>query len=91
MECRLTHAIPLGVPAGGGSPATTLVIAQVLHFAVAPGIFERDAAGRLLAIAPEKLDSLGRIGGPTYARTRDRFDLSRPETPAATAQRGGTQ
>ena len=30
-------------------------------------------------IDPEKLKAVGRMGGPTYVRTRDRFDMTRPK------------
>jgi hypothetical protein len=26
-----------------------------------------------------RLDAIGRMGGPTYTRTRDRFDMQRPK------------
>jgi flavin reductase (DIM6/NTAB) family NADH-FMN oxidoreductase RutF len=30
-------------------------------------------------IDPDKLRAIGRMGGPTYVRTTDRFDLERPK------------
>lgn len=78
MECRMTHAIPLGV-GRRGTPSTTLVIARVLRFWVASGLLNRDARGRLQPMDPSALAAVGRLGGISYARTRDAFVLPRPE------------
>jgi flavin reductase (DIM6/NTAB) family NADH-FMN oxidoreductase RutF len=80
FECRLTHAIPLGSSAPG-VPSATLVIAEVVHFAVASDLLQKDARGRLLPIDPAALAAVGRLGGIAYTRTTDRFELVRPETP----------
>ena len=77
LECRLTHAIPLGVD-GSGKPSSTLVIAEVVHFWARETLIQRDERGHLRAIDPALLDAVGRLGGDTYATTRDRFDLARP-------------
>jgi flavin reductase (DIM6/NTAB) family NADH-FMN oxidoreductase RutF len=54
-----------GVPAGGN-----IVLGQVVHIHAADGLvnerFHVDAA---------RLDAVGRMGGLSYCRTRDRFDL----------------
>jgi flavin reductase (DIM6/NTAB) family NADH-FMN oxidoreductase RutF len=83
LECRLTQAIPLG---GGapGKPSATLVVAEVVHFAVASDLLVRDARGRLLPIDPARLAAVGRLGGIAYTRTTDRVSLLRAgaaETP----------
>ncbi|MFV8756289.1 flavin reductase family protein [Nannocystaceae bacterium ST9] len=80
LECRLTHAIPLGV--GPSGPSSTLVIAEVVHFWAREGLIQRDERGHLRAIDPAALDAIGRLGGDGYATTRERFDLARPELPA---------
>ncbi len=77
MECRLTHALPLG-HGPGGAPSTTLVLAEVLVFWVARALVSRDERGRLGAIDPAELAAIGRLGGMSYARTRDAFELPRP-------------
>lgn len=79
MECRLTHAIPLG-HGPKGAPSTTLVLAEVLVFWIAEGLLQRDERGRLVPIDPAALAAVGRLGGMSYARTRDTFDLPRPRT-----------
>ena len=77
MECRMTHAIPLGT-ARNGAPSTTLVIARVLRFWVASGLLRRDERGHLQPMDPEALAAVGRLGGMSYARTQDVFELPRP-------------
>lgn len=79
MECRLTHAIPLG-HGPTGAPSVTLVVAEVLVFWIARGLLQRDGRGRLVQIDPAALAAVGRLGGMSYARTRDTFDLPRPRT-----------
>ncbi|MEM7154818.1 MAG: flavin reductase family protein [Myxococcota bacterium] len=80
MECRMMQAIPLGEGKHGG-PSTTLIIAQVLCFWLAPGLARRDDKGHLLPIEPAELASVGRLGGMSYARTRETFELARPKVP----------
>ncbi|HGG57151.1 MAG TPA: flavin reductase family protein [Nannocystis exedens] len=80
MECVLRHAIPIGV-GPTGAPSSTLVIAEVVHFALADGLVSRDKGGRLAAIDPAKLRSLGRLGGITYTTSDSRRDIPRPSAP----------
>ncbi|HSZ81609.1 MAG TPA: flavin reductase family protein [Polyangia bacterium] len=69
MECRLRQLIEVGAPGDG----TAVVIGEILLWHVADELL---VAGRL---DPGRLDAIGRMGGPTYARTRDRFDMPRPK------------
>lgn len=80
FECRLTHAIPLGV-SPQGVPSSTMVVAEVVHVWAAAGLLERDERGRLLPIEPAKLASVGRLGGIGYTTTAGHFDLARPRDP----------
>ncbi|MFO7561855.1 MAG: flavin reductase family protein [Enhygromyxa sp.] len=80
FECRLQHAIPLG-RTRLGTPSSTLVIAEVLHFWVAEGLLQRDRRGHLQAIDPSALRAVGRLGGVVYTKTTDHFELPRPATP----------
>lgn len=85
LECRLTQAIPLGSLGGDTpeKPSATLVLAEVVHFAVAQELLVRDARGRLTAIDPARLATVGRLGGIAYTRTTDRVSLPRPDVPAS--------
>lgn len=58
---------------GDGPIAPQLVIGEVVAIHLADHLL--DAGGR---IDPGKLGTIGRLGGDTYARTTDRFDLQRP-------------
>jgi flavin reductase (DIM6/NTAB) family NADH-FMN oxidoreductase RutF len=70
FECTL-HAI---VPVGAGPLAANVVFGRILLAHVRDDVL--DADGRP---DPAKLDLIGRLGGESYARTTDRFDLKRPD------------
>lgn len=70
LECRLLHHVALGTGPGGAN----LVIGEILHIHLAQEILDERGFP-----APEKLDLIGRLGGQLYCRTRDRFELERPE------------
>ena len=69
MECKLVDVVSVSKQPLGGS----LVLGEVLRFHVADELFDN------YRIAPEKLRAVGRMGGPSYARTTDRFNLERPK------------
>jgi flavin reductase (DIM6/NTAB) family NADH-FMN oxidoreductase RutF len=69
MECRVLQVVYVSTKPLGGS----LVIGEVLRFHV------DDAIIADYVIDPDKLRAIGRMGGPTYTRTTDRFDLERPK------------
>src|SRR5258708_28584234 len=68
MECRLVQVVHVSTKPLGGS----LVLGEVVRFHVDEALFENDR------IDPDKLRPIGRMGGPTYTRTTDRFNLERP-------------
>lgn len=68
MECRLRQIVEISEQAHG----STIVLGDVLRFHVREDLVEN------FRIDAEKLAAIGRMGGPTYVRTRDRFDLERP-------------
>lgn len=68
LECRLLEIVHVSLKPLGGS----LVIGEVLRFHV------DDAIVTGYTIDPGKLRAIGRMGGETYARTADRFDIARP-------------
>ncbi len=69
MECRLRQLLPIGNAPGGG----TVIFGDVLRFHVDETIVDN------YKIDPGKLKAIGRMGGPTYVRTHDRFDMARPK------------
>jgi flavin reductase (DIM6/NTAB) family NADH-FMN oxidoreductase RutF len=71
MECRLRQVIPLGDRPTSGM----LVLGDVLCFHFADGLVDN------FRVDPDVLNAVGRMGGMSYSRTRDRFDLIRPAAP----------
>ena len=69
MECRLHQIIVINDSPGGG----ILILGEVLRFHVLESLIDG------YKIDPDKLNAIGRMGGPTYVRTRDRFDMQRPK------------
>ncbi|MCU1261901.1 MAG: hypothetical protein JWO80_4786 [Bryobacterales bacterium] len=69
MECRLCKVVHVSAKPLGGS----LVLGEVLRFHV------DDAIVHNFSIDPDKLNAIGRMGGPTYVRTTNRFDMQRPK------------
>jgi flavin reductase (DIM6/NTAB) family NADH-FMN oxidoreductase RutF len=65
MECRLRQTLAIGV--------NTVVFGDVLLFHVDEKIVDG------YKINPEGLDAIGRMGGPTYCWTRERFEMTRPK------------
>lgn len=67
LECRTVQVVRTnpGAPSGGN-----IVIGRVLHVFVRDDVI--DARHR---IDPSALAAFGRMGGPTYTRTRERFDM----------------
>jgi flavin reductase (DIM6/NTAB) family NADH-FMN oxidoreductase RutF len=65
IECRLTQVVEVG--------NGRVVIGECVAFHVAERLWdERDR------VDPARLDAVARMGGSTYATTRDRFELRRP-------------
>lgn len=69
MECRLLEVVHVSAKPLGGS----IVLGEVLRFHVADELFSN------YRIDQDRLQAIGRMGGPTYCRTADRFDLERPK------------
>jgi len=67
MECRLERIVEIG---RGG---TAVIIGEILLWHVRDELIVN---GR---VDPGRLDAIGRMGGPNYTRTRDRFELIRPK------------
>lgn len=71
MECRLLQVVPVSTKPLGGS----LVLGEVLCFHVNDSLFDN------FSIDPGALRAFGRMGGSTYTRTTDRFEMQRPSMP----------
>jgi flavin reductase (DIM6/NTAB) family NADH-FMN oxidoreductase RutF len=69
MECRLHQIVTVSEAPGGGY----LVLGEVLRFHIDEAVLDGDK------IDPGRLRAIGRMGGPTYTRTDDRFDMNRPK------------
>jgi flavin reductase (DIM6/NTAB) family NADH-FMN oxidoreductase RutF len=69
MECRLLQVVHVSAKPLGGS----LVVGEVLLFHVNDALIDN------FAIDPDRLNAVGRMGGPAYVRTTDRFTLERPK------------
>jgi flavin reductase (DIM6/NTAB) family NADH-FMN oxidoreductase RutF len=70
MECRLVQLVQFGTGPGGGCT----VFGEIVRFHIADELFDH------YRINQDLLKAIGRMGGPTYTRTHDRFDLMRPKT-----------
>jgi len=68
MECKLREIIRVSDAPLGGS----LVMGNVLRMHVAEEVL------RAGAVDPDLLRAIGRMGGSSYTRTQDRFDMKRP-------------
>lgn len=68
MECRLHQIVRVSDKPGGG----IMVLGEVLRFHVLESLLDG------YKVDPDKLKAIGRMGGPTYVRTMDRFDMERP-------------
>jgi len=69
MECRLRQIVHVSDKPGGG----VLVLGEVLRFHLDESLLHG------FKIDQGKLKAIGRMGGPTYTRTQDRFDMPRPK------------
>jgi flavin reductase (DIM6/NTAB) family NADH-FMN oxidoreductase RutF len=69
MECKLLQVIYTGHAPGSG----VIVLGEVLRFHIQENLFDD------FRVDPAGLDAVGRMAGTTWVRTRDRFELIRPE------------
>jgi flavin reductase (DIM6/NTAB) family NADH-FMN oxidoreductase RutF len=70
MECRLDQLVPVG----RGPGAATLVIGEILAWHVRDDLFDAER----MRIRVDRLRAIGRLAGDWYARTRDQFEMVRP-------------
>ena len=69
FECRLTHNVVISDKPQGSN----LIVGEVVCIHVDDSILED---GR---INPDRLRAIGRMGGISYVRTADRFEIARPK------------
>ncbi len=69
MECKLIQVVELSKEKLRGA----FVLGEIVQFHIADEIFDN------YRIDADKLNTVGRMGGTTYTRTTDRFDLQRPD------------
>jgi flavin reductase (DIM6/NTAB) family NADH-FMN oxidoreductase RutF len=69
MECRLRQFVAVSEKPGGG----ILVLGDVLRIHILDSLMDG------YKIDPDKLNAIGRMGGPAYVRTHDRFEMQRPK------------
>lgn len=72
LECTLMHHLALAPGPGGAN----IVVGKIVHLHLDDAVL--DHAGWA---DPGLLDLIGRLGGASYCRTTDRFDLLRPSVP----------
>jgi flavin reductase (DIM6/NTAB) family NADH-FMN oxidoreductase RutF len=69
MECKLHEVVFISDQPSGGS----IVIGEVKRFHVREDLIDN------FRVDADRLRAIGRLGGPAYCRTRDRFDMERPK------------
>jgi len=70
IECRVEQLIPIG----RGTQGNILILAEVLAYHINDEVFDAERK----RIRPDKLKAVGRLAGDGYCRTRDQFELIRP-------------
>jgi flavin reductase (DIM6/NTAB) family NADH-FMN oxidoreductase RutF len=69
MECKLLQVIYTSHKPGGG----VIVLGEIVRFHVRADLLDN------FRVDPAGLDAVGRMGGNTWVRTRDRLELIRPK------------
>ena len=70
MECKVVQLVPVGDPKSG----STLIIGEVLAWHIRDDLFDADR----MRIRMDQLRAIGRMSGDGYCRTRDQFEMIRP-------------
>jgi len=71
IECRVEQLIPIG----RGNQGNTLILAEVLAYHIDDAVFDADRK----RIPPDRLKAIGRMAGDGYSRTREYFEMVRPD------------
>ena len=72
MECRLFKVVEIARETLSGA----FVMGEVVQFHIDDEVVDD------FRLDPDKLNTVGRMGGVSYTRTRDRFELDRPDLAA---------
>jgi flavin reductase (DIM6/NTAB) family NADH-FMN oxidoreductase RutF len=70
MECKVVQLVPVGDPNSGA----TLIIGEVLAWHIHDDIFDAER----MRIKMDHLRAIGRMAGDGYTRTREQFEMIRP-------------
>lgn len=89
LECRLVHTYEVENNNCNDATTTTIVIGKVVMVHIAEDISARSPSGKII-VDSEKLLPISRLGGNTYGRTREMFDLPRPDRTGTGTDGGGT-
>jgi flavin reductase (DIM6/NTAB) family NADH-FMN oxidoreductase RutF len=71
IECRVEQLIPIG----RGNQGNTLILAEVLAYHIDDTVFDAERK----RIPPDRLKAIGRMAGDGYSRTREYFEMVRPD------------
>lgn len=77
LECVVRQVYDMSAP-GGTTGGSTVVIGEVVMWHVAEGVAGKSPSGKLV-VDILKLKPISRLGGNTYGRTNNIFDLPRPD------------
>jgi flavin reductase (DIM6/NTAB) family NADH-FMN oxidoreductase RutF len=75
LECKVFGTMQVG----SGLGSSTLVVGEILLIHIAKHVLQQEAKGRTTTVDIEKLKPLSRLGGNSYGRTNDIFDVPRPK------------
>lgn len=67
-----------------GKPSNSVVLGEVVLFHIADGVAGRSPSGKLV-VDPTKLQPVCRLGGVTYGRVTELYDIPRPNISGANA------
>jgi len=70
MECKVVQLVPVGDPVTG----STLIIGEVLAWHIRDDVFD----AQRMRIKLDELKAIGRMAGDGYTRTREQFEMVRP-------------
>ena len=69
LECELLQHIPIG----GGPGGANIVVGKIVHLHLDDAVVDQHGFAD-----PQLMDLIGRMGGSSYCRTKDVFEMRRP-------------